>query len=69
MHDRQVLRKVVHHSNMFLQSIQAAAGGMHCVALAANHEVWTTGVNDEGALGRPTGNEPKFTMATCWQAV
>lgn len=32
---------------------------MHCVALAANHEVWTTGVNDEGALGRPTGNEPK----------
>lgn len=40
-----------------LQTIQAAAGGMHCVALAANHEVWTTGVNDEGALGRPTASK------------
>ncbi|KAA6415269.1 MAG: regulator of chromosome condensation [Trebouxia sp. A1-2] len=38
-------------------TIQAAAGGMHCVALAANHEVWTTGVNDEGALGRPTASK------------
>ena len=38
-----------------LQTLQVAAGGMHSVALAANHEIYSTGVNDEGALGRYTG--------------
>jgi len=33
---------------------QAACGGMHTVALAADGLVFTWGVNDEGALGRPT---------------
>ena len=28
---------------------------MHSVALTPEGEVWTTGVNDEGALGRETG--------------
>ena len=31
-----------------------AAGGMHSVALTAEGEVYTCGVNDEGALGRET---------------
>ncbi len=38
-----------------LQVVQVAAGGMHSVALTPEGEVWTTGVNDEGALGRETG--------------
>lgn len=37
------------------RALQVAAGGMHSVALADTGSVWTTGVNDEGALGRPTG--------------
>jgi regulator of chromosome condensation len=37
------------------QVTQVAAGGMHSVALTSDGEVWTTGVNDEGALGRETG--------------
>ena len=28
---------------------------MHSLALTADHEVYSTGVNDEGALGRYTG--------------
>ncbi len=28
---------------------------MHSVALSAEGDVYTTGVNDEGALGRETG--------------
>ena len=35
--------------------MQVAAGGMHSVALTADGEVFTCGVNDEGALGRETG--------------
>ena len=31
-----------------------AAGGMHSVALTAEGEVYSCGVNDEGALGRET---------------
>eukprot|EP00884_Botryococcus_braunii_P000004 jgi/Botrbrau1/10003/Bobra.0012s0092.1 len=37
--------------------VQVAAGGMHSVALGADGAVYTTGVNDEGALGRKTGGE------------
>ena len=33
---------------------QVAAGGMHSVALSMDGHVYTTGVNDEGALGRMT---------------
>ena len=35
---------------------QVAAGGMHSVALTDDGQIWTTGVNDEGALGRETGD-------------
>ena len=38
-----------------LQTLQVAAGGMHSVALTEAFQVYTTGVNDEGALGRFTG--------------
>ena len=38
-----------------LQTLQVAAGGMHSVALTEDFQVYTTGVNDEGALGRFTG--------------
>ncbi len=38
-----------------MKVIQVAAGGMHSVALTADGDVFTTGVNDEGALGRETG--------------
>lgn len=40
--------------------VQVSCGGMHTVALSAKGELWTFGVNDEGALGRKTGG-------TCWQ--
>jgi len=39
--------------------VQVAAGGMHSAALTAGGEVFTTGVNDEGALGRRTGAPPR----------
>ncbi len=38
-----------------LQVLQVVTGGMHTMALTDDFQVWTTGVNDEGALGRPTG--------------
>ena len=38
-----------------LQTLQVAAGGMHSAALTEDFQVYTTGVNDEGALGRFTG--------------
>ena len=41
---------------LVMQTLQIAAGGMHSVALTASHEVWSCGVNDEGALGRHTGS-------------
>ncbi|KAL3156070.1 hypothetical protein ABBQ32_013058 [Trebouxia sp. C0010 RCD-2024] len=39
------------------KTLQVAAGGMHSLALTADHEVHSTGVNDEGALGRHTASE------------
>lgn len=39
--------------------IDVAAGGVHSVALTQNNEVYTWGVNDEGALGRNTTEEKK----------
>uniref|UniRef100_A0A7S0WHD4 RCC1-like domain-containing protein n=1 Tax=Chlamydomonas leiostraca TaxID=1034604 RepID=A0A7S0WHD4_9CHLO len=43
------------------QFVQVVCGGMHTVALSTKGEVWSWGVNDEGALGRVTGG-------TCWEA-
>jgi regulator of chromosome condensation len=34
--------------------VQIAVGGMHCVALTHRNEIFTWGVNDQGALGRDT---------------
>ncbi|KAJ6104207.1 Regulator of chromosome condensation [Penicillium sp. IBT 18751x] len=34
--------------------VQVAVGGMHCVALTHRNEIFTWGVNDQGALGRDT---------------
>jgi regulator of chromosome condensation len=42
------------------RAVQVACGGMHTVALTADGAVLTWGVNDEGALGRPTSG-------TAWQ--
>ena len=39
---------------------------MHSVALTVDGEVWTTGVNDEGALGRETGL--RLCASFCCQA-
>jgi regulator of chromosome condensation len=39
------------------RALQVAPGGMHTLALADDGTVWSTGVNDEGALGRPTAGE------------
>eukprot|EP00983_Pelagomonas_calceolata_P130768 1161713-Pelagomonas_calceolata.AAC.4 len=33
---------------------EVVCGGMHTVALSTTGEIWTWGVNDEGALGRKT---------------
>lgn len=46
-----------------MQVVQVAAGGMHSVALTAEGEVYTCGVNDEGALGRETSK-----AFTAWPA-
>ncbi|KLO19781.1 RCC1/BLIP-II protein [Schizopora paradoxa] len=35
-----------------------AAGGLHTLFIDGNGTVWSCGVNDEGALGRPTTNVP-----------
>ncbi len=37
--------------------VQVACGGMHTVALASDGTVYSWGVNDEGALGRPTADK------------
>lgn len=34
--------------------VQIAVGGMHCVAITKDNELFTWGVNDDGALGRDT---------------
>ena len=44
------------------QVVQIAAGGMHSVVLTEDRNVFTTGVNDEAALGRKTGKD--LTEAT-----
>ena len=48
--------QAISHTTRLLcaQVVQVAAGGMHSVALTAEGEVYTCGVNDEGALGRET---------------
>lgn len=37
-----------------------SVGGMHSVALTRDNKILTWGVNDQGALGRPTPNEGKM---------
>ncbi|KAJ5632228.1 Ran exchange factor Prp20/Pim1 [Penicillium lividum] len=34
--------------------VQVAVGGMHCVALTHDNQIYTWGVNDQGSLGRET---------------
>lgn len=34
--------------------VKIATGGMHCVALSHDNQIYTWGVNDQGALGRDT---------------
>ncbi|EFJ50871.1 hypothetical protein VOLCADRAFT_57885, partial [Volvox carteri f. nagariensis] len=43
-----------------LKFVQVACGGMHTVGLTVDGDVYTWGVNDEGALGRKTSG-------TCWE--
>lgn len=45
--------------------VEVACGGMHTVALSSQGEVWTWGVNDEGALGRKTGVVCRSSCACC----
>ncbi|KAF1983607.1 RCC1/BLIP-II [Aulographum hederae CBS 113979] len=40
--------------------VELAAGAMHCVALTHDNRILTWGVNDKGALGRPTKNEDMY---------
>ncbi|KAK2626192.1 hypothetical protein QTJ16_004454 [Diplocarpon rosae] len=40
--------------------VQLSVGGMHSVALTKNNTILTWGVNDQGALGRPTPQEGKM---------
>jgi regulator of chromosome condensation len=42
--------------------VQIAVGGMHCAALTHDHKILTWGVNDQGALGRHTGDGPMKDM-------
>ena len=52
--------------NPFLEQIgvvQLAVGGMHCAALTVDNKIYTWGVNDQGALGRPTTEEVKMRDA------
>lgn len=50
-----MLEAVVGDMWLLTQVTQVAPGGMHSVALTPDGEVYTTGVNDEGALGRESG--------------
>lgn len=43
--------------------VQLAVGGMHVAALTAENKIYTWGVNDQGALGRPTTEEGKMRGA------
>ncbi|KAL5315338.1 hypothetical protein ACEPPN_016205 [Leptodophora sp. 'Broadleaf-Isolate-01'] len=40
--------------------VHMSVGGMHSVALTRDNKILTWGVNDQGALGRPTPNEGKM---------
>lgn len=40
-----------------------AVGGMHCVAVTVNGDVYTWGVNDEGALGRDAASSNDYKVA------
>lgn len=40
------------------------AGGMHSVALTKDGAVYTTGVNDEAALGRKTGADTSLVSVS-----
>lgn len=42
-------------SSSSAQTLQVACGGMHTVALTEDRQLYSWGVNDEGALGRETG--------------
>ncbi|KAJ5580121.1 Ran exchange factor Prp20/Pim1 [Penicillium hispanicum] len=37
--------------------VQVAVGGMHCIALTQDNQIFSWGVNDQGALGRDTAWE------------
>ena len=37
--------------------VDICAGGMHSLYLTSNGDVWSFGCNDEGALGRETGDD------------
>ena len=41
---------------------EVVCGGMHTVALSTSGDVWSWGVNDEGALGRKTLGECLLSM-------
>ena len=45
--------------------LQVVCGGMHTAALATDGTIYTWGVNDEGALGRPTFGESARKL---WEA-
>ena len=45
-----------------VQVLACAAGGVHSLAVTDNFEVYSTGVNDEGALGRKTGRRSLITL-------
>lgn len=52
--------------NPFLEKlnvVQIAVGGMHCAALTLDNKIYTWGVNDQGALGRPISDEGKMKNA------
>lgn len=40
--------------------VQVAVGGMHAAALTHDNQILTWGVNDQGALGRPTKQADQF---------
>jgi regulator of chromosome condensation len=39
--------------------VALAVGGMHCAALTHDNQILTWGVNDQGALGRPSEADPE----------
>eukprot|EP00210_Caulerpa_lentillifera_P001505 g1443.t1 len=52
---QRLIKTYMCYKKFILWDIQdVAAGGMHTVVLLKDGTVWSFGVNDEGALGRPT---------------